>query len=107
LLQSDRPQVLREAIVACRNGGKVSVPGVYGGLDDKLPLGSLMNRSVTVKTGQTHVHRYLRPVFERIEKGEIDPSFVITDTVQLDQAPELYRKFRDKQDDCIKVVLKP
>lgn len=107
MLQTDRPQVLREAIVACRNGGTVSVPGVYGGLDDKLPIGSLMNRSVTVKTGQTHVHRYLRPLFERIEKSEIDPSFVVTHTFQLDQAPEAYRMFRDKQDQCIKVVMKP
>lgn len=107
MLQADRPQVLREAIVACRNGGTVSVPGVYGGLDDKLPIGSLMNRSVTVKTGQTHVHRYLRPLFERIEKSEIDPSFVVTHTFQLDQAPEAYRMFRDKQDQCIKVVMKP
>ncbi|MBV8772456.1 MAG: glutathione-dependent formaldehyde dehydrogenase [Deltaproteobacteria bacterium] len=107
MLQTDRPQVLREAIVACRNGGTVSVPGVYGGLDDKLPIGSLMNRSVTVKTGQTHVHRYLRPLFEQIEKGAIDPSFVVTHTIQLDQAPEAYRMFRDKQDECIKVVMKP
>jgi threonine dehydrogenase-like Zn-dependent dehydrogenase len=107
MLQTDRPQVLREAIVACRNGGTVSVPGVYGGLDDKLPIGSLMNRSVTVKTGQTHVHRYLGPLFERIEKGEIDPSFIVTHTVQLEEAPEAYRMFRDKQHECIKVVMKP
>ncbi|HJU10009.1 MAG TPA: hypothetical protein VJ728_03990, partial [Candidatus Binataceae bacterium] len=105
--QTDRPEVLREAIVACRNGGTVSIPGVYGGLDDKLPLGSLMNRSVTIKTGQTHVHRYLEPLFEKIEKEEIDPSFVITHRLQLDQAPEAYRIFRDKQDECIKVVLQP
>jgi threonine dehydrogenase-like Zn-dependent dehydrogenase len=107
MLQTDRPQVLREAIMACRNGGTVSVPGVYGGFDDKLPLGSLMNRSITVKTGQTHVHRYLKPLLERIQKNQIDPSFVITHQLDLDEAPGAYRMFRDKQNECIKVVLKP
>jgi threonine dehydrogenase-like Zn-dependent dehydrogenase len=107
MLQTDRPQVLREAIMACRNGGTVSVPGVYGGFDDKLPLGSLMNRSITVKTGQTHVHRYLQPLLERIQKNQIDPSFVITHRLDLDEAPEAFRMFRDKQNECIKVVLKP
>ncbi|MBV8362611.1 MAG: glutathione-dependent formaldehyde dehydrogenase [Deltaproteobacteria bacterium] len=105
--QTDRPEVLREAIIACRNGGIVSVPGVYGGMVDKIPLGSLMNRSITVKTGQTHVHRYLRPLLDRIEKSEIDPSFVITHRMALTAAPEAYKIFRDKQDQCIKVVLKP
>jgi threonine dehydrogenase-like Zn-dependent dehydrogenase len=105
--QTDRPEVLREAIIACRNGGIVSVPGVYGGMVDKIPLGSLMNRSITVKTGQTHVHRYLRPLLDRIEKSEIDPSFVITHRMALTAAPEAYKIFRDKQDECIKVVLKP
>ncbi len=107
MLQTDRPQVLREAIMACRNGGTVSVPGVYGGFDDKLPLGSLMNRSITIKTGQTHAHRYLQPLFERIQKNQIDPSFVITHRLDLEEAPEAYRMFRDKQNECIKVVLKP
>ncbi len=107
MLETDRPQVLREAIVACRNGGTVSVPGVYGGLDDKLPLGSLMNRSITVNTGQTHAHRYMQPLFDRIARGEIDPGFVITHTLPLDEAPDAYKMFRDKQDECVKVVLKP
>jgi threonine dehydrogenase-like Zn-dependent dehydrogenase len=87
MLQSDRPEALREAIVACRSGGTVSVPGVYGGLDDKMPLGSLMNRSITVKTGQTHVQRYLGPLFEKVQKGDIDPSFVITHRMSLNEAP--------------------
>jgi threonine dehydrogenase-like Zn-dependent dehydrogenase len=107
MLSTDRPQALREAIMACGNGGTVSVPGVYGGFLDKVPFGSIMNRSLTVKTGQTHVQRYLRPLLERIQKGEIDPSFVVTHRLPLDEAPEAYRMFRDKQDDCIKVVLRP
>ena len=107
MLQTDRPQVLREAIMACRSGGTVSIPGVYGGFVDKFPLGSVMNRSITIKTGQTHVQRYLQPLLERIQKGEIDPSFIITHRLPLDEAPEAYKTFRDKQDECIKVVLKP
>ncbi len=106
-MQSDRPTALREAIIACRNGGTVSVPGVYGGFVDKFPIGSLMNRSLTIKTGQTHVQRYMRPLLERVERGEIDPSFVITHRMSLDDAPRGYEMFRDKHDDCIKVVLKP
>ena len=105
--QTDRPEALREAIVACRNGGTVSIPGVHGGMVDKIPIGSLMNRSITVKTGQTHVHRYLQPLLERIEKNEIDPSFIITHRMALAAAPEAYEIFRDKQDECVKVVLKP
>jgi len=107
LLETDRPIALRQAILTCRNGGIVSVPGVYGGILDKVPFGSIMNRSLTIKTGQTHVQRYLRPLLERIQKGEIDPGFVITHTLPLDQAPEGYKMFRDKQDECIKIVLKP
>jgi threonine dehydrogenase-like Zn-dependent dehydrogenase len=107
MLESDRPVALREAIQACRSGGTISVAGVYGGMIDKFPAGTLMNRSLTIRTGQTHVQRYLRPLLERIEKGEIDPSFVITHRMALDDAPLAYRMFRDKQDDCIKVVLKP
>ncbi len=107
MLESDRPLALREAIIACRNGGTVSVPGVYGGFVDKFPIGSLMNRSLTVKTGQTHVQRYMRPLLERIERGEIDPSFVITHRMSLDEAPRGYEMFRSKHDDCIKVVMKP
>lgn len=107
MLESDRPIALREAIMACRNGGTVSVIGVYGGLIDKFPMGSVMNRSLTIKTGQCHVHRYMRPLLERIERGEIDPSFVITHRLQLDQAAEGYDMFQNKEDDCVKVVLKP
>jgi threonine dehydrogenase-like Zn-dependent dehydrogenase len=107
MLETDRPIALREAIMACRNGGTVSVIGVYGGFIDKFPAGSMMNRSLTIRTGQAHVHRYIRPLLERIQKGEIDPSFVITHRLPLDSAPEAYKMFRDKQDDCIKVVLKP
>ena len=106
-LETDRPIALREAIMACRNGGTVSVIGVYGGFIDKFPMGSLMNRSLTIKTGQCHVQRYLKPLLERIQNGEIDPSFVITHRMPLEQAPEGFAMFRDKQDECIKVVLKP
>lgn len=105
--ETGRPFVLRDAIMACKSGGIVSVVGVYGGLIDKFPMGSFMNRSLTMKTGQAHVQRYMRPLLERIQKGEIDPSFVITHRLPLDQAPEGYRMFRDKQDECLKVVLKP
>jgi threonine dehydrogenase-like Zn-dependent dehydrogenase len=106
MLETDRPIVLREAIMACRNGGTVSVPGVYGGFLDKVPFGSAMNRSVTIKTGQTHVQRYTRPLLERIENGDIDPSFLITHRLPLDDAPRGYEIFRNKQDDCMKVVLR-
>jgi threonine dehydrogenase-like Zn-dependent dehydrogenase len=107
MLEAERPVALREAIQACRSGGTISVAGVYGGMIDKFPAGTMMNRSLTIRTGQTHVQRYMRPLLERIEKGEIDPSFVITHRMALDEAPLAYRLFRDKQDDCIKVVLKP
>jgi threonine dehydrogenase-like Zn-dependent dehydrogenase len=106
-LETDRPIALREAIMACRNGGTVSVIGVYGGFIDKFPAGSMMNRSITIKTGQCHVQRYLKPLLERIQNGEIDPSFVITHRLPLEQAPQGYKMFRDKQDQCEKVVLKP
>src|SRR5438045_7651094 len=98
---------LREAIMSCRNGGVVSVIGVYGGLVDKFPIGALMNRGLTIKSGQCHVQRYLRPLLERIQNGEIDPSFVITHRLQLDDAPKGYDIFKHKEDDCLKVVLKP
>ena len=107
MLETDRPIALREAILSCRNGGTVSVPGVYGGFVDKIPLGSIMNRSLTIKTGQTHVQRYLRPLLERIEKKEIDPSFVVTHHMSLDDAAKGYDMFKNKQDECIKIVLKP
>ncbi len=106
-LATDRPHALRQAIAACRKGGTVSIPGVYGGLLDKFPLGAAFAKGLTLKMGQTHMHRYMPLLLERIERGEIDPSFVITHRVSLDEAPEMYRTFRDKQDDCIKVVMKP
>jgi threonine dehydrogenase-like Zn-dependent dehydrogenase len=107
MLETDRPIALRQAIMACRNGGTVSVVGVYGGFIDKFPFGSVMNRSLTIKTGQAHVQRYMRPLLERIEKGEIDPSFVVTHRMRLDDAPEGYETFLHKEDDCVKVVLQP
>jgi threonine dehydrogenase-like Zn-dependent dehydrogenase len=107
MLGTDRPHVLREAIMCCRKGGTLSVPGVYIGFLDKIPFGALMNKGLTVKSGQTHVHRYLEPLLGKIKAGEIDPSFVITHTVKLEDAPEMYKTFRNKKDGCIKVVLKP
>jgi threonine dehydrogenase-like Zn-dependent dehydrogenase len=107
MMKTDRPIALRQAILACRNGGTVSVPGVYGGFIDKVPFGSIMNRSLTIKTGQTHVQRYMRPLLERVQKGEIDPSFVVTHTMQLEDASQGYETFKHKVDDCMKVVLKP
>jgi threonine dehydrogenase-like Zn-dependent dehydrogenase len=107
MLSTERPHPLRQAIMACRNGGIVSIPGVYGGFADKLPIGSVMNRSITIKTGQTHVHRYLQPLLQKIVDGEIDPSFVITHRMSLSEAPQAFAKFRNKEDGCIKVVLKP
>jgi threonine dehydrogenase-like Zn-dependent dehydrogenase len=106
-LTFDRAHVLREVIMACRKGGTVSVPGVYGGFVDKFPMGAAVNKGLTLKTGQTHVHRYMRPLLERIQNGEIDPSRVITHRLGLDDAPWGYKTFRDKEDDCIKIVLKP
>jgi len=106
-MATDRPHALRQAISACRKGGTVSIPGVYGGWLDKFPLGAAFAKGLTLKMGQTHMHRYLPLLLGRIERGDIDPSFVITHRVSLDEAPEMYRTFRDKQDDCIKVVMKP
>ena len=103
----DRAEVLRQCIRACRKGGTVSVPGVYASFADNIPLGAFMNKGLNLKTGQTHMLRYMRPLFERIERGEIDPSFVISHRVPIDRAPEMYRVFRDKQDHCTKVVLDP
>jgi threonine dehydrogenase-like Zn-dependent dehydrogenase len=107
MMETDRPTALREALMACRNGGVVSVPGVYGGFIDKFPIGSVMNRSLTIKTGQTHVQRYMQPLLERIQNNEIDPSVVITHRMSLDDAPHGYEIFKKKQNDCIKVVLRP
>jgi threonine dehydrogenase-like Zn-dependent dehydrogenase len=107
MLETDRPLALREAIMACRNGGTVSVIGVYGGFIDKFPMGSVMNRSLTIKTGQCHVQRYMKPLLERIERGEIDPSFVITHRLSRDDAPEGYEMVLNKRDGGAKVVLSP
>ncbi|UPK37917.1 glutathione-dependent formaldehyde dehydrogenase [Bradyrhizobium sp. 186] len=107
MLENDRPHVLREMIYVCRPGGIISVPGVYSGLSDMLPMGAFMNKGLTMRTGQTHVNRWTDDLLRRIEDGEIDPSFVITHTVPLSQGPEMYQVFRDKQDSCVKVVLKP
>jgi threonine dehydrogenase-like Zn-dependent dehydrogenase len=107
MLETDRPLALRQAILSCRNGGTVSVIGVYGGFIDKFPMGSVMNRSLTIRSGQCHVQRYMRPLLERIQNKEIDPSFVITHRMNLDEAPEGYDMFLNKTDDCVKVVLKP
>ncbi|TBW12882.1 glutathione-dependent formaldehyde dehydrogenase [Azotobacter chroococcum subsp. isscasi] len=107
MLETDRPHVLREMIYVCRPAGVLSVPGVYGGLVDKLPFGALMNKGLTLRTGQTHVRRWTDDLLRRIEEGQIDPSFVITHTLGLEQGPDMYRVFRDKLDNCIKVVLKP
>ncbi|MGL5880492.1 MAG: zinc-dependent alcohol dehydrogenase [Xenococcaceae cyanobacterium] len=106
-LETDRPYALRQAIVACRKGGIVSVPGVYGGFIDKMPMGAIVNKGLTLRSGQTHVHKYLRPLLERIQNGEIDPSFVITHRLNIDDAPKGYEIFKKKEDNCIKVVLKP
>jgi len=107
MLETDRPHVLREMMYVCRPAGILSVPGVYGGLLDKLPFGAVMNKGLTIKTGQTHVNRWTDDLLRRIQEGQIDPSFVITHTVGLEQGPGMYKTFRDKEDNCIKVVLKP
>ncbi|MCJ2138442.1 zinc-dependent alcohol dehydrogenase [Methylobacterium sp. E-066] len=107
LAESDRPHVLREMIYVCRPGGLISIPGVYGGFADKIPMGAAMNKGLTFRMGQTHVQRWTADLLRRIEEEQIDPSFVITHEVPLDKGPEMYRMFRDKQDSCIKVVLKP
>jgi threonine dehydrogenase-like Zn-dependent dehydrogenase len=106
-IETDRPLVLRQCIQACRKGGTVSVPGVYSGFADTIPMGAFMNKGLTMKTGQTHMMRYMKPLLDRIEKGEIDPSFVISHRVPIDSAPAMYKTFRDKEDHCTKVVLDP
>jgi len=106
-LETGRPIVVREMIYACRKGGTLSLGGAYAGVADKIPLGLAFNKGLTIRMGQTHMQRYMEPLLERIERGEIDPSFVITHRMPLDEAPEAYRMFRDKEDNCIKVVLKP
>jgi threonine dehydrogenase-like Zn-dependent dehydrogenase len=105
--ESDRGGALRDAILACRPGGIVSVIGVYGGLMDKFPTGAFMNKGLTLRSGQCHAQRYLKPLYDHIVKGDIDPSFVITHELGLDMAPQGYETFKHKQDECVKVVLKP
>jgi threonine dehydrogenase-like Zn-dependent dehydrogenase len=104
-MEADRPIAVREAIMACRNGGTIAIVGVYGGVVDKFPLGTIMNRSLTIKSGQCHVHRYMRPLLSRIENGEIDPTMVITHRMPLSDAPRGYEMFLNKEDNCEKVVL--
>lgn len=106
-VEMDRPIVLRQCIQACKKGGTVSVPGVYGSFDDKIPLGAFMNKALTMKTGQTHMMRYMQPLLERVQRGDINPAFVVSHRLPLDSAPDAYRMFRDKQDKCIKVVMDP
>jgi len=106
-VEQDRPHVIREAVKCVRKGGTLSIPGVYIGYDDKIPMGTIMNKGLTIKTGQTHVQRYLEPLLKKVVDGEIDPSFVVTHTCTLDEGPGMYKTFREKEDGCIKVVLKP
>ncbi|MBD1868547.1 glutathione-dependent formaldehyde dehydrogenase [Leptolyngbya sp. FACHB-671] len=106
-LETDRPTALRQVIVACRKGGTVSIPGVYGGLLDKIPFGAAFNKGLNFKMGQTHVHRYLSPLLEHIQNGDIDPSYIITHRMKLEDAPKAYEIFKQKKDNCIKVVLDP
>jgi threonine dehydrogenase-like Zn-dependent dehydrogenase len=107
MAETDRPHVLREMAYVCRPAGILSVPGVYGGLIDKFPMGAVMNKGLTLRTGQTHVNRWTDDLLRRIEEGQIDPSFVVTHTVGLASGPDMYKTFRDKKDGCIKVVMKP
>ncbi len=106
-LETDRPTAFRQVILSCSKGGNVSIPGVYGGFLDKIPMGAAFNKGLSFRMGQTHIHRYLRPLLEHIQKGEIDPSFIITHRLPLEQAPHGYEIFKHKKDNCIKVVLKP
>src|SRR5207248_2525463 len=107
LLETDRGHAVRQAIQACRKGGTVSVGGQYAGFLDKFPIGAAFGKGLTIRTGPTPMQRYMGPLLERVRRGDIDPSFVITHRVPLDEAPQAYRTFRDKQDECVKVVLKP
>jgi threonine dehydrogenase-like Zn-dependent dehydrogenase len=105
--ETERPSVVRQTIECCRKGGTVSIAGVYGGASDKIPIGAMMNKGLTIKTGQTHVHKYVPELLDHIQSGRIDPSFVVTHRMPLTQAPQAYEIFRKKQDGCIKVVLDP
>jgi threonine dehydrogenase-like Zn-dependent dehydrogenase len=104
-LATDRLHVLRQVLFSCRKGGTVSIPGVYGGLLDKVPFGAAFNKGLTLKMGQTHVQKYLPRLLEHIQKGDIDPSFVITHRINIEEAPEMYKAFETKQDNCIKIVI--
>ena len=106
-VEMDRAHVLRQVMHCCRKGGTISMPGVYAGFIDKVPFGAAFGKGLQLRMGQTHVQKYTHSLYERIERGDIDPSFVITHRVTLDDAPEMYRTFRDKQDECIKVVMRP
>jgi threonine dehydrogenase-like Zn-dependent dehydrogenase len=106
-METERPHVVRQVINCCRKGGTVSIAGVYGGVADKIPLGALMNKGLTIKTGQTHVHKYVPRLLDFIRQGKIDPSFVVTHRMPLSDAPYGYEIFRKKQDGCIKIVLDP
>lgn len=107
MLETERPHAFRQAAYCCRKGGTLSVPGVYGGFADKIPLGAIMNKGLTIKTGQTHVHKYIPELLGHIQQGRIDPSFVVTHRLPLAEAPRAYDMFRSKSDGCIKVVLDP
>jgi threonine dehydrogenase-like Zn-dependent dehydrogenase len=107
MLETDRPSVLRQAIQAIRKGGTLSIPGVYGGLLDKVPFGAAFGKGITMKMGQTNMHNYMTPLLERIEKGQIDPSAIISHRITLDQAPEMYKVWRDKRDNVTKIVIDP
>ena len=107
LLTTDRAHALRQAIFCCRKAGTLSVPGVYVGFPDKLPFGALMNKGITIRTGQTHTHRYMKKLMAKIEAGEIDPSFVITHKIGLDEVPDAYKTFKNKEDGCVKVFIRP
>jgi threonine dehydrogenase-like Zn-dependent dehydrogenase len=106
-LATDRVHVLREAIMCCRKAGTISIPGVYVGFGDKIPIGAAMNKGLTIKTGQTHVQAYTKLLLKKIEDGQIDPSFVVTHPASLEEAPDMYKRLRDKKDGVIKVVLRP
>jgi len=107
MLETDRPAVLRQAIQAVRKAGTLSIPGVYGGLLDKVPFGAAFGKGITMKMGQTHMHKYMKPLLERIEKGQIDPTYIISHRITLDEAPEMYKVWRDKKEHVTKIVIDP
>jgi threonine dehydrogenase-like Zn-dependent dehydrogenase len=106
-METDRPSVLRQAIQAVRKGGTLSIPGVYGGMLDKVPFGAAFGKGITMKMGQTNMHNYMKPLLERIEKGQIDPSYIISHRISLDEVPEMYKVWRDKKDNVTKIVIDP